>query len=100
MRRSLSNSGAQVSEATALQAGVIEFGRSEGRFDIATLRGKGGKVWQCSLWEQTADVLAELVKGRDPGDAVFLSRHRRPYTRYGVWRLASGTAMRRSSSRA
>ena len=73
-------------------AGDIEFGRSEGRFDIATLRGKGGKVRQCSLWEQTADVLAELAKVRVPGDAVFLSRHRRPYTRFGVWHLVQRCA--------
>lgn len=88
----LYNSGARVSEAAALQAGDIEFGRSEGRFDIATLRGKGGKVRQCSLWAQTADILAELVQDRNPGDAAFLSRHQRPYTRFGVWRLVQRCA--------
>ena len=88
----LYNSGARVSEAAALEVGDIKFGRSLGGHDIATLRGKGGKIRQCSLWEQTADALAELVKGRDPGEAVFLSRHGRPYTRFGVYRLVERSA--------
>ena len=39
-------------------------------------------------------VLAELVKGREADDAVFLSRTRRPYTRHGVYRLVERCAAR------
>ena len=37
-------------------------------------------------------MLAELVQERAAGDAVFLSRQRRPYTRFGVYRLVERCA--------
>ena len=37
-------------------------------------------------------MLAELADGRKADDAVFLSRHRRPYTRFGVYRLVERCA--------
>ena len=44
------------------------------------------------LWPRTETVLAELVKGRADDAAMFLSRHRRPYTRFGVYRLVERCA--------
>ena len=37
-------------------------------------------------------VLAELVHGREGTEAVFLSRHRKPFTRFGVYRLVERSA--------
>ena len=37
-------------------------------------------------------MFAQLVRGRAADDAVFLSRHRRPYTRFGVYRLVERCA--------
>ncbi len=89
----LCNTGARVSEATGLHVGDLAMG-VDGRHALATLHGKGGKIRQVPLWPRTAEALARLVEGREPGDAVFLSRHRRPYTRFGVYRLVERCAAR------
>ena len=88
----LYNTGARVSEATGLRVADLEIGRDDGRHARVTLRGKGGKGRQCPLWPRTEDALARLVQGRAERDAVFLSRHRRPYTRFGAYRLVERSA--------
>ena len=88
----LYNTGARVSEATEIVAGDLQFGRREGDHALVNLRGKGGKHRQCPLWPQTASVLAGLVEKRSANDPVFLSRHQRPYTRFGVYRLVERCA--------
>ena len=90
----LYNSGARVSEATRLQVGDLEIGRKDSGHALATLHGKGGKTRRCPLWPRTEDTLCHLVQGRPDGDAVFLSRHRRSYTRFGVYRLVERCAAR------
>ena len=90
----LYNTGARVSEATQLVAGDLQIGRRSGRHALANIRGKGGKHRQCPLWPRTEAALDMLVQGRAAGDAVFLSRHRRPYTRFGVYRLVERSAAR------
>ena len=90
----LYNSGARVSEATELQAKDLQIGHRDGRHALVTIHGKGGKLRQCPLWPRTERVLAELVQGRAASDAVFLSRHQRPYTRFGVYRLVERFAAR------
>ena len=91
----LFNSGARVSEATALVVRDLELGGCGDRHALVTLHGKGGKRRQCPLWPRTADVLAELVYGRSTAsDAVFLSRYQRSYTRFGVYRLVERCAAR------
>ena len=90
----LYNTGARVSEATELVAGDLKIGRNDGGHALVTIRGKGGKRRQCPLWPRTERVLAELVQARTAGDAVFLSRQRRPYTRFGIYRLVERCAAR------
>ena len=90
----LFNSGARVSEVTSLVVRDLELGGSGDRHALVTLHGKGRKRRQCPLWPRTERVLAELVKGRSANDAVFLSRYRRPYTRFGVYRLVERCAAR------
>ena len=90
----LYNTGARVSEATELVAGDLQIGRRDGGHALVTIHGKGGKRRQCPLWPRTERVLSELVQGRAAGDAVFLSRQRRPYTRFGVYRLVERCAAR------
>ena len=83
----LYNTGARVSEATELVASDLQVGRRDGRHALVTIHGKGGKHRQCPLWPRTERALAELVHGPAANAAVFLSRQRRPYTRFGVYRL-------------
>ena len=91
----LYNSGARVSEATQLQAKDLQIERRDGGHALVTIHGKGGKLRQCPLWPRTERVLAQLVQGRAAtGDAVFLSRHQRPYTRFGGYRLVERCAAR------
>ena len=77
-----------------LQAKDLQAKRRDGGHALVTLYGKGGKLRQCPLWPRTERVLAQLVQGRIAGDAVFLSRHRRPNTRFGVYRLVERGAAR------
>ena len=67
----LYNTGARVSEATALKVRDLKFGRGKGGHDTATLHGKGGKTRQCPLWPETERVLADEVRDRKAEDAVF-----------------------------
>ena len=90
----LYNTGARVSEATELAADDLRIGRRDGGHALVTLHGKGGKIRQCPLWPRTERVLAQLVRGRSSADAVFLSRHGRAYTRFGVYRLVKRCAER------
>ena len=90
----LYNSGARVSEATHLTVGDLQVGDRDGRHAVATLHGKGRKTRQCPLWPRTESALTELVAGRASSDAVFLSRHRKPFTRFGVYRLVERCAAR------
>ena len=88
----LKNVGARVSEATNLRVGDVQAGLRDGRHALVTLHGKGGKIRQCPLLPETERVLVELVNGRKAEDAVFLSRYKKPYTRFGVYRLVERCA--------
>ena len=88
----LVNTGARVSEATGLRVGDIAFGQGDDGFAIATLHGKGGKIRQCPLWQDTGRVLVEQAAGRTNGEPVFLSRYGRAYTRFGIYRLVERCA--------
>ena len=90
----LYNTGARVSEATELVASDLQVGRRDGGHALVTIHGKGGKHRQCPLWPRTERALAELVHGPAAFAAVFLSRQRRPYTRFGVYRLVERCAAR------
>ena len=90
----LFNTGARVSEVTALTVRDLELAEGNGRHALVSLHGKGGKRRRCPLWPKTDRALAALVKGRPADDPVFLSRYRRPYTRFGVYRLVERCAAR------
>ena len=86
------NTGARVSEAAQLKVGDLGVSDRDGRHALVTLHGKGGKTRQCPLLPDVERVLVEQVAGRAAGDAVFLSRYRKPYTRFGVYRLVERCA--------
>ena len=90
----LYNTGVRVSEATALVVGDLQIDRGKDQHALVHILGKGGRHRQCPLWPRTEDALAQLVRGRADDDAVFLSRLRKPYTRFGVYRLVQRTAAR------
>lgn len=90
--RLLYNTGARVSEVTQLRIGDVQVDRRDGRHALVTLRGKGGKARHCPVLPDTERELVEQIKGRPESDAVFLSRYRRPYTRFGVYRLVERCA--------
>ena len=90
----LYNTGARVSETTQLVAGDLQIGRRGGGQALVNIHGKGGKHRQCPLWPRTEAALTELLQGRAAADALFLSRQRRAYTRFGVYRLVERSAAR------
>jgi site-specific recombinase XerD len=83
----LYNTGARVSEAAQLKVLDLKFGHARGGHDLATLHGKGGKMRQCPLWPETAQVLANEILGREAEAPVFVSRLGTEFTRFGVYRL-------------
>jgi site-specific recombinase XerD len=44
------------------------------------------------MWPRTEDTLGEIIQGRETCEPVFLSRHRKRYTRFGVYRLVERCA--------
>ena len=90
----LYNTGARVSEATQLRVGHLQMGAANGRHALATLHGKGRKIRRCPLMPETERALTDLVYGRNPDEFVFLSRYKKPYTRFGIYRLVERCASR------
>ncbi len=88
----LYNTGARVSEATNLHVRDLDLDERSGRCATATLNGKAGKVRQCPLWPKTRDILSDLVQGKQSSDPVFVNQLRRPYTRFGVYRMVERCA--------
>jgi integrase/recombinase XerD len=84
----LYNSGARADEAAQVRIGDLTLPQVPDR-DLASvlIRGKGNKLRRCPLWAQTVHELATLVRGRDPGEHVFLNRYGRPITRFGIHTL-------------
>ena len=90
----LYNTGARVSEAAQLRVSDLQLPGRHGRLALVTLHGKGGKTRRCPILPETGNVLAELTHGRAANDSVFLSRHGRPYTRFGIYRVVERCAER------
>ncbi len=81
----LYNSGARVQEVADLRVENIEFGIHP----RVRLHGKGDKWRSCPLWNQTAQLLQELLAKMDnptPKDAVFLANGH-PLTRSGIYKI-------------
>ena len=88
----LFNTGARVSEAVNLTIGDLQLGSRNGHHPLVTLHGKGRKMRQVPLWEETVCVLEPLVYGRADSDPVFRNRCRQPFTRSGAYRIVERTA--------
>ena len=81
----LYNSGARVQEVADLRVENLEFGIHP----RVRLHGKGDKWRSCPLWNQTAQLLQELLAKMDnptPKDAVFLANSH-PLTRSGIYKI-------------
>ena len=54
---------------------------------LVVVTGKGKKTRQVPLWPETASLLADYLKGRDPREKVFLNARGVPLTRLGIYDL-------------
>lgn len=88
----LYNSGARASEVAQLTIADLDLGGPPS----ITLLGKGGKMRRCPLWPQTVSIIAPLIAGREPYEAIFLNRTRRPITRFGIRALVKRSAQEAS----
>jgi integrase/recombinase XerD len=81
----LYNSGARVQEIADLHVGDIDL---DGPLRVR-LHGKGDKWRSCPLWPETVDLLKKLdtVQSGDKTLPLFTSRHFRPLTRFGIYKL-------------
>ncbi|MGH9436981.1 MAG: tyrosine-type recombinase/integrase [Terriglobia bacterium] len=92
----LYNSGARVSEVADLSVEQLDLGKGPHGTASVTLLGKGAKQRRCPLWNKTAAELAPIVEGRPLNAPVFLSRHRKPFTRFGIYNLVTTCAAQAS----
>ena len=88
----LYHTGARASEAAQLRVGGLQLADKSADHSRVPLLGKGGKTRLCPLLRESAQALADLVAGRDPGAAVFLNRLGRPITRSGIRQLVERCA--------
>lgn len=83
----LYNTGARVQEAADVRVGDLELGER----GLVRLHGKGDKWRTCPLWQQTADLLVELLQldGRPakPDGPVFVSTTGAALTRFGIYKI-------------
>ena len=89
----LYNAGTRADETAQVRIGDLSLPHVPDR-DLASvlIRGKGNKCRRCPLWAQTVRELAELVRGRDPSEHVFLNRYGQPITRFGIHTLVERCA--------
>lgn len=80
----LYNSGARASEAARLVVGDLRWRSSEITQPFVELHGKGNKIRLCPLWASTVRELKKLTRGQADDQRVFLSRYRKPLTRFGI----------------
>jgi integrase/recombinase XerD len=81
----LYNSGARASEAAQLTVGDLRLpSTTETTQPFVQLHGKGNKIRFCPLWASTARELKQLTRGQAGEQRVFLSRYRKPLTRFGI----------------
>ena len=89
----LYNTGARADEAAHVHSADLALGKSPS----VRITGKGNKVRVCPLWPHTAEILKPLVSGRVDGDYLFRNTRGTPLTRFGIYRLVQGIAIRASS---
>jgi integrase/recombinase XerD len=82
----LYNTGARVQEVADLRVGDLDLPALRVR-----LHGKGDKWRTCPLWPQTVGELQRFLAARGisttPDAPVFASHHRRPLTRFGIYKI-------------
>jgi site-specific recombinase XerD len=82
----LYNTGARVQEVADLRVGDLDLEALRVR-----LHGKGDKWRTCPLWPQTVEELRRWLTARGvlttTDAAVFISHHRRPLTRFGLYKI-------------
>ena len=83
----LYNTGARVQEAADLRIADLDL---QGQPSVR-LHGKGDKWRTCPLWQQTAQLLKDLLETRRPQPSatmpVFVSRGARALTRFGIYKI-------------
>ena len=81
----LYNTGARAQEIADLRIADVDL---NGPLRVR-LHGKGDKWRSCPLWPESAELLKRLTSGRpvDSAGAVFISRQRKPLTRFGIYKI-------------
>ena len=82
----LYNSGARVQEIADLHVGNLDLGEHP----LARLHGKGDKWRTCPLWQQTADLLRQLLAAANPpptADTAVFTAKGPPLTRFGIYKI-------------
>lgn len=81
------NTGARVQEICDLKGEDVSQSPP-----LVIVTGKGRKTRQVPLWPQTAGLLADYAKGRDPRERLFLNARGMPLTRLGIYHIIGARA--------
>lgn len=79
----LYNTGARVQEVADLRVGHLDL-EPQPRVQ---LHGKGDKWRMCPLWNETVQILKQLVGAAGPETPVFSSGRGKPLTRFGIYKI-------------
>jgi integrase/recombinase XerD len=82
----LYNTGARAQEVADLRVDNLQLGEHP----LVRLHGKGDKWRTCPLWQQTADLLRQLLASQDKAadsDAAVFCANGRPLTRFGIYKV-------------
>ena len=83
----LYNTGARVEEVASLRICDLRLPIRNTEIPIAKIVGKGRKERKTPLWDVTVKAIKTLIDGRDECDYVFLSRLKKPITRFGIYEM-------------
>jgi site-specific recombinase XerD len=89
----LYNTGARASEVVNVCIDDLDISMSESEKSSVLIRGKGGKLRRCPLWNRTAKEICQLICSRAETEAAFLNRRSRPLTRYGIYAIVERHAI-------
>jgi len=78
------NTGARADEVAQLLISDLSIADNPQNLSTVLIKGKGGKLRRCPLWQHTVIELKCILANRDKSEHVFLNRCKQPLTRFGI----------------
>lgn len=79
------NTGTRASETVSVRKKDIQIKKNG--YSTVCITGKGNKERVCPVWDETIELLRELLEGKEDDDYIFINQRGEPMTRYGVYEM-------------